>query len=146
MKGVEHYGSFKNGKLVAGTFADAVRELSRKDCSVVLTIAEFRDKRSNQANRYYWGIVVEIIYRALKESGWEITREGTHEMLRFRFLREDRPLGEHGDEFVTTVKSTTELDRDEFRAYIERCVQFAAEYLNVVIPPPLVQEKLELRG
>lgn len=143
MKLVQHYASFKDGKLRCPSFATAVREFAAKGCAVVLTIEEYRDKRSNQANRYYWGIVIDTIHRALKESGWEITKEGTHEMLRFRFLREDRPIGEDG-EFVTTVRSTTELDRQEFGDYIEACCRFAAEYLNVVIPGPNEQVAMEV--
>ncbi len=143
MKGAQHFASFKDGKLQCQSFAAAVREFAAKGCAVVLTIEEYRDKRSNQANRYYWGIVVDTIHRALKESGWEITKEGTHEMLRFRFLREDRPIGEDG-EFVTTVRSTTELDRQEFGDYIEACCRFAAEYLNTVIPAPNEQVAMEV--
>ena len=143
MKLVQHYASFKDGKLRCPSFATAVREFAAKGCAVVLTIEEFRDKRSTQSNRYYWGIVVDTIYRALKESGWEITKEGTHELLRFRFLKEDKPIGEDG-EFVTTVRSTTELDRQEFGDYVEACVRFAAEYLNVVIPAPNEQVAMEV--
>ena len=143
MKQVQHYASFKEGKLRCPSFATAGREFAAKGCAVVLTIEEFKDKRSNQSNRYYWGIVIDLIYRALKESGWEITKEGTHELLRFRFLKEDKPIGEDG-EFVTTVRSTTELDRQEFGDYIEACVRFAAEYLNVVIPAPNEQVAMEV--
>ena len=143
MKQVQHYASFKEGKLRCPSFASAIREFAAKGCAVVLTIEEFKDKRSNQANRYYFGVVVDLIHRALKESGWDITKEGTHELLRFRFLRENRPIGEDG-EFVTTVRSTTELDRQEFGDYIEACCRFAAEYLNVVIPAPNEQVAMEV--
>ncbi len=129
----KHYGYYRDGKLHADTFKAALRDLAGE--AVVLTVSKFRDTRSNPQNRYYWGVIVFLIRAALVESGWEITHEGTHELLKFRFLKEDRPIGEDG-EFVTYVKSTTELDREEFGAYIEHCVRFAAEYLNVVIPPP----------
>lgn len=135
----KHYGYFRDGKLHADSFKEALRGLTGR--AVVLTVAEFRESRSNQANRYYWGVCVELIYAALKESGWEITREGTHELLKFRFLKEDRALGGDG-EFVTFVKSTTELNREEFGAYIEHCIRFAAEYLNVAIPEPGTQMEL----
>lgn len=144
MKHTEYFGHFdKAGVLHADSFKSALRALSRKGGHVVLTVTEFRDKRSNPQNRYYWKCVVDVIHRALKESGWEITKEGTHELLRFRFLKEDRPIGEDG-EFVTTVRSTTELDRQEFGDYIEACVRFAAEYLNVVIPAPNEQVAMEV--
>jgi hypothetical protein len=139
---MKHYGHFdRNGKLQCESFTKELRALKEKGVPVVLTCAEFKEKRSSQANRYYWGICVELIHRALNEGGIEISREGTHELLRVRFLSVDHPIGTDG-EFVTRVRSTTELDKEEFGAYIERCVQFASEYLNVVIPPPGEQMSL----
>lgn len=136
MKPIQHYGHFAaDGKLRAESFVSALSALKARNVPVVLTVEEYKDKRSNQANRYYWGVIVELIHRALNEGGFEVSREGTHDLLKFRFLKEDKPLGEDG-EFITVIKSTTELDKEEFGAYIERCIQFAAEYLNVVIPEP----------
>lgn len=140
MKADKHYGYFRDGKLKADTFKEALRRLTGKP--VVLTVSEFRETRSNQANRYYWGVVVELIHDALNDAGWEVTKEGTHDMLKFRFLREDKPIGNDG-EFITTIKSTSELDTMEFGEYIEHCVRFAAEYLNTVIPPPGEQQELK---
>lgn len=141
MKPERHFGYIKNGKLHADSFKAALRDLNGR--ALVLTVAEFRNTRSNPQNRYYWGVVVYMIRQALVESGWEITHEATHETLKFRFLKEDRPVGKDG-EFITTVRSTTDLDTQEFSDYVEKCIQFAAEYLNVVIPPPLEQTKLLL--
>lgn len=140
MKADKHYGYFRDGKLKADTFKEALRRLTGKP--VVLTVSEFRETRSNQANRYYWGVVVELIHDALNDAGWEVTKEGTHDMLKFRFLREDKPIGNDG-EFITTIKSTSELDTMEFGEYIEHCCRFAAEYLNTVIPPPGEQQELK---
>lgn len=133
MKTLKHYGYFRDGKFHADTFTAAFRALKERNVPVVLTVTEDKGSRSSQANRYYWGVVVELIHAGMKDAGHEVTREGTHELLKFRFLKEDRPLGTDG-EFVTFVKSTTELNREEFGAYIEACQRFAAEYLNVVIP------------
>lgn len=132
MKHVFH-GYMERGKLKCSAFVEWLAAPGRE--SVTIIASDTKPKRSTPANRYYWGVVVELIYLALKESGWEVNREGTHELLRVRFLSEDKPIGNDG-EFVTRVKSTTELDSVEFGTYIERCKQFAAEYLNVVIPEP----------
>ena len=123
----------ERGKLKCSAFVEWLAAPGRE--SVTIIASDTKPKRSSPANRYYWGVVVELIYLALKESGWEVNREGTHELLRVRFLSEDKPIGNDG-EFVTRVKSTTELDSVEFGTYIERCKQFAAEYLNTVIPEP----------
>jgi hypothetical protein len=146
MKGVQHHGFWdKAGKLQCESFTKELRALKDKGVPVVLTVAEFKEKRSSPQNRYYWGCVVDTIHKALKESGWEISAEGTHELLRVRFLSEDHPIGNDG-EFVTRVRSTTELDREEFGIYLEKCQQFAAEYLNVVIPEAGQQVAMEVNN
>lgn len=138
MKHVFH-GYMKGGKLQCAAFVEWLGMPGRE--SVTIVASDTRPKRSNQANKYYWSVVVELIYLALKESGWEVNREGTHELLRVRFLSEDKPIGKDG-EFVTRVKSTTELDSKEFGEYVEACKRFAAEYLNVNVPDP--EEQIEL--
>jgi hypothetical protein len=141
MKPIEHHGWFERGKLKCDSFTHAIREFKNRDVPVVLTVKEYKPTRSGQQNRYYWGVVVDLIYRGLNDSGIDTTREGTHELLRYRYLKEDRPIGIHG-EFITTIRSTTELDTREFNEYIERCAEFASEYLNVVIPEP--NEQMEI--
>ena len=134
MKPIQHHGYFDaDGRLCAESFKAAISALKARGVPVVLTVKEWKDGRSNQANRYYWGVVVELIHMGMNDAGHEVTREGTHELLKYRFLREDKPLGNDG-EFVTTIKSTSELNREEFAQYIEHCQRFAAEYLNVTIP------------
>ena len=132
MKHVFH-GYMERGKLKCSAFVEWLAAPGRE--SVTIIASDTKPKRSSPANRYNWSVVVELIYLALKDTGWEVNREGTHELLRVRFLSEDKPIGNDG-EFVTRVKSTTELDSVEFGTYIERCKQFAAEYLNTVIPEP----------
>lgn len=142
MAKVRYHGVFDaKGKLQAAAFANALNAFASRRVPVVLTVEEDKGKRSNQANKYYWSVIVELIHAGMKDAGHEVTREGTHELLKFRFLKEDRPLGNDG-EFVTFVKSTTELNREEFGAYLEHCIRFAAEYLNVVIPEPGTQMEL----
>jgi len=133
---VKIYTRITNGKMEPTTAQLLIAELANHEGKdIAITVERKRKKRSLNQNQYYWGVVVELIYLALKERGWEVNREGTHELLRVRFLSEDKPIGNDG-EFVTRVKSTTELDSVEFGTYIECCKQFAAEYLNTVIPEP----------
>jgi len=127
------------GKLQCQPFAlllDALRGRNIK-----IEVSDAKPTRSTQQNRYYWGVVVWMVWQGLKEAGWDLSREGTHEMLRVRFLSEDRPLNDSG-EFATVIRSTTELTTSEFTAYVEKCVQFAAEYLGVEILGPEEQTTL----
>lgn len=133
MSKAKFYGYMENGVFQCRAFWDWMNAPGRE--SVTVTVSDTKPKRSSPQNAYYWAVVVELIFLALKEGGLEVNREGTHELLRVRFLSEDKPLGADGG-FVTRVRSTTELDTLEFGTYLERCKQFAAEYLNVVIPEP----------
>lgn len=133
------YGYMKGGKLQCQQFIEWLKATG--DRPVTIVASDTKPTRSNQQNRYYWGVVVELIYKALRDLGWEINREGTHELLRVRFLSEDKLIGTDG-EWITRVKSTTELSTAEFMDYTEDCKRFAAEYLNVNIPDP--NEQMEL--
>lgn len=143
MSKAKFYGYMENGVFQCRAFWEWMNAPGRE--SVTVTASDTKPKRSSPANRYYWGVVVELIFKALKEGGIEITREGTHELLKMRFLTTDLRLGVEG-EVVTMMRSTTELAQDEFGAYIEHCVQFAAEYLNVVIPGPGEQIEMNVEA
>lgn len=93
---------------------------------VELTIRRFRNKRSDQANRFYWGVVVPLI---AEHCGYE--KDELHELLAMRFLRID-------DDPITGSprrKHTPATDSKEFGEYVDSCIRFATE-LGVYIPQP----------
>lgn len=147
MKAVEFHGHFDDrGKLQATAFVAALNELRVRRVPVVLTVKEFKPKRSSQANRYYFGVVLPMICNGLEDLGWdpEDCEEGSvHEALKRKFLAKPRPITGDG-EFLDISPSTAKLDKEDFGVYIEHCVRFAAEYLNVTIPPPNTQ--LQIRA
>lgn len=90
------------------------------------TIKRFRNRRSSQANRYYFGVVVPLI---AEHCGYE--RDELHELLAMRFLRiEDDPITGS-----PRRKHTPETDSKEFADYVNACIRFATE-LGVYIPTP----------
>jgi hypothetical protein len=93
---------------------------------VEITIGRLRKKRSGKQNRYYRGIVVEMIAEAAGYS----TNEEAHDALRIHFLRK------HHDERPATIRSTTELTTSEFEEYLSKCRQLAAEMWGIYIPLP----------
>lgn len=103
--------------------------------SYAVTIDKDKKKRTSPQNRYYFGVVVEIIRQALSTAwGERLSKQSTHEILRLKFLAEDKRIGE--EEVLTTIKSTTELDTIDMVEYTEQCRGFAEEYLGVTIPDP----------
>ena len=103
--------------------------LNLEDKHVDLSVKLPSKDRSNNQNRYYWGIVVDIIG---KELGY--TADETHEALKMKFLLDRRGK-------IPTVRSTTVLSTKEFEDYLEDIKRWAAEFLNVVLPDPNPQEE-----
>lgn len=96
------------------------------------------NKRSNQQNRYYFGLVVPLVQQGIKDLGTELTKEETHEFLKARFNLSDLTNKETGESISIPI-STTRLNKEQFGEYIEKIQRFASEFLNVVIPDPGVQ-------
>ena len=96
--------------------------------TVEVTIKEYKPKRSNQLNQYYWGVVVKIIS---DYTGY--TKEETHELLKQTFLKK-KVLIE--DTWYDTTESTTKMNNKEMLEFIEEVKQWAAQTLYVYIPDP----------
>lgn len=102
-----------------------------------------KNKRSLQQNAYYWSCVVAMVHEGLRDMGNDVSLQETHEWLKYKF---------NAKEIVNTIvgeveqvpMSTTELNKEDFAAYIEKIQQFAAEYLNIQIPNPGEQLAMEL--
>lgn len=112
-----------------------------KEIPFILTIEKKKRTRSNEVNRYYWGQVIPIIVRGLKELGHDINKDEAHEFLKSNY-NYDEILNEDSGELLRVPKSTANLTGSEFWAYIDRIARFAAEFLNEVIPGPGEQSEL----
>ncbi len=87
--------------------------------------------RSKCANRYYWGVVIATIRRALAEAGRPVAAEDLHEFFKRRHL-DPRPT-----EHETRPPSTAHLDAFEFYHYVESIRHDEAVLaLGVHIPDP----------
>ncbi len=104
-------------------YAKHVRALAGKHIEVLTR--QRRTKRSDQANRYYFGVVVKLI---AEHCGYET--DEMHELLAMKFLRiEDDPITG-----APRRKRTPKTDSIEFSAYVDRCKRFALIELGVIIP------------
>jgi len=84
-------------------------------------------KRSNQANKYYWGVVVKILSDF---TGYDA--EEMHSALKQKFLG-THEIDKHG---LMKIGSTASLTVDEFIQYTNQVVMWAAEKLQLYIPSP----------
>jgi DNA polymerase III delta prime subunit len=96
---------------------------------VVVELSKLKDKRSDNINAYYWGVVVKLIAQYIGEA-----KDDTHEILKGMFLKRKKKIDEL---WISYTESTTKLTTEEMVEYISNIKQWAAEYLNVNIPDPI---------
>lgn len=84
--------------------------------------------RSNPQNRYYWGVVIDILSNEL---GY--TPEEIHEILRQKFLTRKALVKD--EEFVIPI-STTTLTTVEMENYLTKIREWASLYSGIYIPEP----------
>jgi hypothetical protein len=126
---LKHVAKILNGKFHFGDKSKLEYDTHRYEGKTVeLTIKEFKPKRSNQLNQYYWGVVIRLV-----SDYTGFSKEETHELLKFKFLKHKVLVG---DEWYDTTKSTTKLNNQEMIGYIEKIQQFAAEEFYIYIPDP----------
>ncbi len=99
-----------------------------------ITIAKYRRKRSDRQNRYYWPAFVAPFGQFLRDQGEPITNDMAHEMLKLKFLKVVVPDDKAGK--LECTRSTTDLDRQEFNQYLDRCAHFLNTMFGIVIPEP----------
>ena len=109
-----------------------------------VSVEEKKNKRSLEANAYYWGVVVEMISQA---TGYEAEEVHTY-LCGTRWGWKDKrvpktPRNPEGLESVP-VRTTTMnaegkrsvLGTAQFMEFIEFAVRFAAQKINILIPEP----------
>ena len=104
--------------------------LTTQDGPYRITIKKYKKQRTEPQNRYYFGVVVDIL---AKELGY--TKDEMHDALRDKFLKVATDIP---DLFV--ILSTTSLNTEEFNQYIEEIKRWAATDLSIYIPDPNEEE------
>lgn len=102
-----------------------------------IVIRKHKGKRTNEQNRYYWGVVIPI----LADFFGHDNSEDIHEDLKLKF----NPIQSKIDSTKKIGGSTTKLSTVDFYSaedsYIERIVRWSASEYGVYIPPPKKAEK-----
>lgn len=142
MHTIETHGRIEGGKLTITNrrrFEEDVREC--KDCEVVITVRKW-GRRSNQQNRYYWGVVVQEIKLRLKTLGHRLTIEEVHNFLKEKFLPVHLLDGE-GTILATIPGSTATMNKGEFSEYVDQVREWAAQTLEISIPDPGASNEID---
>ena len=125
----------QRGKLRVRNWTRIAQRLAQsKDGEYVVRIERKHAHRSQQQNRFWWGVCVDLVSEHTGYSPDEV-----HELAKQMFLPKKLAVadgnGEGVGEFVLGG-STAKLNTLEFGEFIERFRQWAAETLDVVIPDP----------
>lgn len=123
-------------------FLEHIKTLSGK--KVVINVVKKISQRSSPQNAYYWSCVIKLVSQGFKELGHDLTKEGVHEFLKNRFLKQEIINPNTGEYIGDRIRSTTELNKSEFADYIAEIQRFAAEYLNIYIPDPNTQTTINI--
>ena len=102
-----------------------------------IVIRKHSSKRTNEQNKYYWGVVIPI----LADYFGHDNAEDMHEDLKLKF----NPAKSKIDQNKTIGGTTTKLSTVDFYSaedsYIERICRWAASEYSIFIPPPKKSEK-----
>lgn len=93
----------------------------------------FKKDRSNNQNRYYWGVIIDLLS---EHTGF--IREEMHEVLKHKFLRYTLwiPKKDGVKEQSIIAKSTTDLTTKAFEQYMSDIRQWASSDLGLFLPEP----------
>ena len=114
-----------------------------RDGEYVMTIERKRRKRSLMQNAYYWGVVVPLVKEGLLDVGYRMTTEAVHEYLKGQFSITEI-VNERTGEVLKSIGGTSQMTTSQMMDYFAEITQWAAEYLNVQIPQPNEQLKIEI--
>lgn len=122
-------------------FVEVLNSFEGKD--IQITIDKKKNDRSILQNNYYWAVCVPLVREGLKDAGMKMSKEETHELLKYKFLQVEKVNEETGEVFKF-LGSSAELTTTGFMEYIADIQQWGAEYLDIQIPSPNEQISIEL--
>lgn len=122
-------GKIEKGKIILDNPNRYLVQISRLEGQrIEVVLRKQKETRSDNQNKYMWGVVYEILSEQLGYSTEEI-----HEIMKYKFLR--ATMG-GGGQVYELVKSTTKLSTTEMETYLENIRRFASAELNCYIPLP----------
>ena len=136
MKKFEIVSKIQNGKIVENRSEIEKAIKYFEDKIITITFELFKKKRSDNQNRYYWGVLIPLTRIAVKElwgEDWNI--EETHEYLKVN-LNYYEIVNEKTGEITRKTKSTTENTTVEMETYHLKIRMFLLEWFDIDAPEP----------
>jgi hypothetical protein len=118
------YGKVEKGKLVLDHPEQlVVRLASLEGKRIELIVRKETTTRSNQQNKYMWGVVYAIIS---EQTGYD--PEQVHDAMKVKFA------SKHLDNGLVITERTSKMDTARMTQYIDDIKRWAAEFLGLYIP------------
>lgn len=145
MKAIEIETVIREGKFKQNIdfIKQAVQQFEGKE--ITLIFKRKYKQRSKQENAFYWSVWVPILQRAIKETWGELKSPNEiHEIVKLNCNYEEK-INENTGEFIRIPKTSTRLNTYEWEfEFKQKIRQFAQDFLNVDLPEPNEQLKIEM--
>jgi len=143
MKKVTISTQVKNGTLATNRKKLSEIVASFEGKKIDITFERSRKKRSNEQNRYYWGVIIPMFQQGVNDCFGEIWDiKNTHEHLKSTFNREEK-VNKKTAEVVQLLKSTSENSTIEMEEYHDKIREWMRENMDIICPLP--NEELTLK-
>ena len=96
---------------------------------IQLDLNQYKDTRSSNQNRYYWGVLVPVF-----ADHFGMDNEEAHEALKWEHLR--KKIKDRNGEERLTIGSTASMKTYEFEIYLEKLRRWGAMEFGLNIPEP----------
>lgn len=115
---------------------NAIKTFNNKD--VVISFSKPKKNRSNNQNRYYWGLVLPLIQNGLLEATGELRSVDNihYKILLPLFAPTNEIVNKDTGECITERLTSSDLTTTQFCEYIIEIQKWSAEFLGIDIPSP----------
>lgn len=108
------------------------------------TVEKWRKNKSNPQLAWLYGQIYPLVLKGLNDAGWEITSiEEVDEYCKSMFS-EREILNRHTGEIMNVPGLKRNMSTTEMGSYVEAIRDWASEYLNINIPDPETNLKMDL--
>lgn len=107
---------------------------SENEADIEICITRVDNKKTNSQLAYFFAVVLPIIKQRFEDlEGTTFTKSEIMTILKDRYFYEEIY---YGGEFVKEHMSLSKAKKEEVVKFIEQCIAFATEILDVEIPEP----------